>query len=270
MHPNVEHVVIRSDRTPMANLDRTASIYGVPVSNLCNETWFDAINDDAADRGITVMLEASMGNATLSERGVVALPELLRVGRVITWFELAIAIRRKGEIPWPAILWNSFRQWLPNWLYRGVLDWKYGALALASRWSALKDEQRRRTVVEAARESPEPRASERVLANEWTRLSDNGVTDRLAFLTADDSGASSKGMLAEWKIDYRDPTADRRLVEFSLRVPAEQLIHGGQSRALIKKVLADRAPAAVLDNPRKGYQAADWHEWLDAAHAEII
>jgi asparagine synthase (glutamine-hydrolysing) len=40
---------------------------------------------------------------------------------------------------------------------------------------------------------------------------------------------------------------------------------------MLREVLADRAPPEVLDNRMRGYQAADWHEWLnrareDAAH----
>jgi asparagine synthase (glutamine-hydrolysing) len=88
-------------------------------------------------------------------------------------------------------------------------------------------------------------------------------------VSSDDNGALWKGILGEWKIDYRDPTADRRLVEFSLRIPTEQLIHGGEQRAILRKFLADRVPREVLDNRLKGYQAADWHEWLTLAREGI-
>ena len=43
----------------------------------------------------------------------------------------------------------------------------------------------------------------------------------------------------------------------------------GAPRALARRALADRLPAAVLDAPLKGYQAADWHEGLTAARDEI-
>lgn len=269
LHPNMKHAVVRTDRTPMANLSRTASIYGLPVMNICNETWFDAINDNAADRGITIMLESLAGNATLSERGVAALPELLRSGRIFAWSRLVLALRRKGQMNWISILLNSFRQWLPNGVYRRLLDLRHRSLVLGSRWSSLKDDYRRAAIMDAATELPVLGAADRVLGNEWSRASDDSLTDRLTLLSTDDSGAACKGILAEWRIDYRDPTADRRLVEFSLRVPAEQLIFDGQPRALLRKVLADRAPPEVLDNPKKGYQAADWHEGLNEARDEV-
>lgn len=269
MHSNIEHVTVRTDRTAMANLRRTASIYAAPVMNICNETWFDAINDAAADRGIKVMLEAPMGNATISEEGLTALPEMIRDGRLLTWLKLLRAVKRKTTIGWLTLLISSFRQWLPNWLYARLLSLKYRKLASVSRWSALKDEYRVAATTAAAKESAVPGSADRLLSNEWSRATDDGLTNRLILLSADDSGAACKGMLAEWNIDYRDPTADRRLVEFSLRVPAEQLIFGGQPRALLRKVLADRIPRDVLDNSHKGYQAADWHEGLNAARDEI-
>ena len=76
-----------------------------------------------------------------------------------------------------------------------------------------------------------------------------------------------KGALAEHGIDERDPTADRRLVEFSLRLPPEQLLHRGISRPLARRALADRVPAEVLNSPLRGYQGADWYERFDRTEA---
>jgi asparagine synthase (glutamine-hydrolysing) len=269
MHSNMEHVVVRSDRAPTANLSRTASAYGAPVFNICNEGWYDAINDDAAKRGITVMLEGAMGNATISETGILALPDLLRRGRFFSWLRLVIVARRKGTVSLPRALWNSFVPFLPNELYRWLIDRRHGALASAQRNSSLKREHLHQVTIETAAESEIPGSTDRILSSGWVRPTHNSLLDRLTLLSGDESGPASKGMLAEWKIDYRDPTVDRRLVEFSLRVPVEQLIHEGEPRALLRKVLSDRAPREMLDNRFRGYQAADWHEWLDGARDEL-
>jgi asparagine synthase (glutamine-hydrolysing) len=77
-----------------------------------------------------------------------------------------------------------------------------------------------------------------------------------------DLGNYNKGVLGGWGIDTRDPTADRRLIEFCLSVPMEQILRGGKLRALARRALSDRLPADVLNEPRRGYQAADWHEGL--------
>lgn len=98
---------------------------------------------------------------------------------------------------------------------------------------------------------------------------DDGAAQRLDALSRLDLGHFNKGILAGWGIDLRDPTADRRLVEFTLRIPSEAFLSGGIPRGLARQVLADRLPAAVLHEPRRGYQAADWAMRIDAARAEI-
>jgi asparagine synthase (glutamine-hydrolysing) len=75
-----------------------------------------------------------------------------------------------------------------------------------------------------------------------------------------DLGNYNKGMLAGWGLDWRDPTADRRLVEYCLSVPMEQYLGAGERRWLGRRALSDRLPAAVLDAKDRGYQAVDWHE----------
>ncbi len=76
-------------------------------------------------------------------------------------------------------------------------------------------------------------------------------------------------MLAGWGLDRRDPTADKRLVEYCLRIPTGEFLANGVTRALAKRALADRLPEAVLNERKKGYQGIDWHEGMTAARAEI-
>jgi len=92
---------------------------------------------------------------------------------------------------------------------------------------------------------------------------------RLSALRWFDHGYYGKGTLAGWGIDVRDPTADRRLVEFCLSVPTEQFFRDGVSKALGRAALLDRVPIEVLSETRKGRQAADWHEGLTAARQQL-
>jgi asparagine synthase (glutamine-hydrolysing) len=77
-------------------------------------------------------------------------------------------------------------------------------------------------------------------------------------------------MLGGWDIDARDPTADRRLIEFCLSVPTEQFFRDGVPRALARTALADRVPSEVLNEKRHGLQAIDWHEGLTAARPQVV
>ena len=86
----------------------------------------------------------------------------------------------------------------------------------------------------------------------------NSAEERLEIMRGFDTGVFRKGSLAKNEIDERDPTADRRLIEFTLRLPPEQLLHEGAYKPLARRALADRLPPAVLNAPVRGYQGADW------------
>jgi len=90
----------------------------------------------------------------------------------------------------------------------------------------------------------------------------DGFAMRLWVLRGVDVGTYIKGILGGWGIDQRDPTADRRLIEFCLSVPTSQYLSQGVRRALARRALADRVPKVVTEETRSGYQGADWHERL--------
>jgi asparagine synthase (glutamine-hydrolysing) len=86
----------------------------------------------------------------------------------------------------------------------------------------------------------------------------NGYDERVHIIRNGDAGTFRKGGLAGEGIDERDPLADRRLIEFSLRIPPEHLYWNGVARPLARAALSDRLPKAVLDLKVRGLQAADW------------
>ncbi len=97
----------------------------------------------------------------------------------------------------------------------------------------------------------------------------NSFESRVWALGRFDTGTYYKGMLGGWGIDQRDPTADRRLIEYCLGTPMDQYLANGQTRALARRALGDRLPPVVLNEGSKGYQAVDWHEGFGAARGDI-
>lgn len=92
---------------------------------------------------------------------------------------------------------------------------------------------------------------------------------RLALLHGLDLGEYHKGLLGGWGIDYRDPTTDRRLLDYCLRIPEEQFILGGERRSLARRAFADRLPPSLLGERRGGFQGADWYLALARARGEV-
>ncbi len=261
-HSNVEHVRIASDgRSPLADLDRSFFLREAPTLNLCNGVWSNAINTAAKERGVAVMMTAQMGNMTISYDGLQLFSELVRQGRWLAWLKAGRAITRATAMRWRGVLAHSLGPWTPELLW-AVLQRVAGKGALAlTDYSAINADQI------GALDLGE-RARARGLDFTYRPRADSFET-RLWVLRRIDLGTANKGTLAGYGIDLRDPTADRRLVEFCLSVPTEEFIADGVPRALARRALADRVPASVLNERRRGLQAADWHEGLLAAHNEV-
>ena len=97
----------------------------------------------------------------------------------------------------------------------------------------------------------------------------DGFAMRRSFLQRTDLGNYSKGTLAGWGIDLRDPTSDQRLVELCLSIPPGQFLKDGQTRALARRTFADRLPQSIVRETRSGYQGADWYVGLRADWASV-
>jgi asparagine synthase (glutamine-hydrolysing) len=258
----MEHVLIRTNgRSPLRNLDRNFYLYERPGLNLCNMVWGDAINDAARDRGLGVLLTGGMGNMTLSYTGAELLPELIRAGRLVRWLREAGGLHTTQGVRWVSVVARSLGPWSPAWLWR-----------LARRINRASDyDLHAYTMIRPSRVADldlEARAKARQQDLAYRPWKDS-YQARMWSLRRGDRGSVQKGILAGWGIDVRDPTADRRLLEFCLATPTDQFMRDGVPRALARRALADRLPAAVLNEPLKGYQAADWHEGLTAARDEI-
>ena len=259
-HRNIEHVLIRGDGTPpLGNLDRYFYLFEQPVRDLPSGDWVCAINAAARDRKLSVMLPAYMGNLTLSYNGFERLPQDILHGRWLRWAYEYAAIIRTGQMSWKGALATSFGPFISSALWRG-LNWSLRRRALDvtaytglhRRWASMLGERARSRDLDF---SYRPRR--------------DGFSARLWALRRTDMGNINKGTLAGWGIDQRDPTTDRRLVEFCLGIPEDQYLAGGITRALARRAFADRVPASTLTEHRRGHQSADWHVGFRKAQAQI-
>jgi asparagine synthase (glutamine-hydrolysing) len=262
MYPNIEHVLIRSgQRSPLDTLDHDFFLFDRPVLNLCNNVWGQAIYDEVRARRLAVLLTGDMGNVTISYDGSVLLAELLRRGHWIKWARAVAAIVRHRHWRLRGALSASFAPWLPPRLWQLLCRVYYGHALDIAKYSA----------VHPARltELDLPSRARALGVDFAYRPWKDGVAVRLWALSRDDPGNYNKGALGGWGIDVRDPTADRRLIEFCLSVPTDQFFDNGVPRALARAALADRLPPEVLNEKRRGLQAVDWHEGLTAALEQL-
>ncbi len=245
LYPNMEHVVLRSNGlSPLEVIETDASLYQQPIAQACNYTWISAVNRAASDRGASVVLTGAAGNLTISAGGPSVLADFIRTGRWGSWWREARASVGTNGWRLRGVVASSFAPWIPARVWN-VLN-RVGAPELSLLCPDWRAELERIFQAEARDGGQE----------EGSRL------NRWRMLQTRDSGNYRKGALARWGIDERDPTGDRRLTEFCLSLPPDQLLANGVSRRLARLALADRLPEAVLDAAR-GYQFADWYETID-------
>lgn len=262
MYPNIEHVLIRSgQRSPLDGLDQSFYLYERPMPNLCNLVWVSAINQAARERKLSVMLVGLRGNDTLSHGGLELLPELLLAGRFARLWREAVGLVKKNGMRRSRVILETLGPFMPLWLWQ---------------WANNRFRGYSQKVFEYAAIRPERFAEFNLAACARNRGHDfsfrpwkDSFALRLWALNHGDYADIEKGILAGWGVDRRDPLADKRLVEFCLTIPTDQYLVDGLPRALAKRVLSDRVPAAILNERKHGLPAADWHEGLTAARDDV-
>lgn len=220
-----------------------------PHCNIVNLGWANAIEEMARSEGAQILLSGEFGNLTLNAGGLSALSDLIAQRRWRHWWSEARAAAGREDVRWRGVLINSFEPWLPGPLKLALYRRRFGA---GSRTNSV-----------FVRSEWVPRIRGALDDAFLPPRSGDTATDRMRLLPSIESGTLRKGSLARHGIDNRSPLGDRRIVEFSLQLPADQLLSRGISRPLARAALADRVPAQILNQQVRGYQAADWYESID-------
>ncbi|MBA3512361.1 asparagine synthase-related protein [Sphingomonas sp.] len=258
MYPNIDHVLVEnSGESPLKWLDRIFLYQQQPGANLANAVWGQAISSAARSSGSNTIFKASFGNLTSSYSGLEWLPFLLSRGQLLKLAGCALQLARNG-VPLlelgaqtvgpfvPAPLWQGLRRLTGR--TAGPMDF-----SAVSR-GALSQLQRKRKA-RSADLSGRPR--------------DDPYGMRLRACADTDGGNAYKGVLAEWGLSVRDPTADKRVIEYCLATPVQEFVRGGVPRSLARRAFSDRLPPQVTESKVRGYQSADWYEALDRARPEV-
>jgi asparagine synthase (glutamine-hydrolysing) len=244
------HQVVRPAGSALSHMRWLVAANQDPYFNYVNLGWIADLNAAVRGAGGMMELNGEYGNQTLHGGGINVLGELIAQNGWGTWVREAWLTSRNPHVRWRGILINSFQSKLPSALTAGLYRRSAG-----TRLRADSVFLRREWI---------PSASALEVDYGGAIFADSR-SERLHQLRTSDVGQIRKGNLALFGIDQRAPLGDRRAIEFSLRLPADQLLHRGELRPLARRALRDRLPPEVLDATSRGYQAADWFERFDIA-----
>jgi len=237
----------------------------LPIHGPSNHGWFSHINDSIRAAGHRTVLHGLRGNHGLSWPGEFSLAELLASGN---WrgfaHELAATSRESGR----GIL-DTFRREVlmraaPLPLARAVRRLRGQDPDSVRRFCALNPD--------VVAELDLPRRWRDENFDPWHITRGTNVAQWRAYHLFDYNQVG-RDLHALWPdihgFELRDPLADRRLLEFVLAVPETLFRQNGIPRSFARRVLADRLPAEITNERRRGAQAPNWFRSLNARKDEI-
>jgi len=81
------------------------------------------------------------------------------------------------------------------------------------------------------------------------------------YYLADDILTKSDRMSMAHSVEVRPPFLDHRIVEFAAKLPASLKIRGAQQKVVLKELMKEKLPPAILQRPKMGFDIPA-HEWL--------
>lgn len=251
MH-GLRHVVIRETAPLFDVIERQTKRMQAPQLSPFNMVWWTEIRRRAADLGIDTLLTADIGNLSLNASGLRMLSSLVEEREWRRWWREARLAVQRSDIRWRGVLMSSFTPWLPE---RVVTRIRRASLGIPppAELSFLQPHWRERL---------RPELDSRT-------ASANPYEDRLRVIRLNDLGVHRKAATADGVEEF-DVMSDRRLIEFSLRLPREQLFKDGRPRPLAHAALSDRVPQSVLNLQVRGMQGTDWHLRISQQKAQEV
>jgi asparagine synthase (glutamine-hydrolysing) len=236
--------VSASGVSPIDGIRWALEVYGAPIHAASNMFWVLELQRQARAAGCRVLLDGARGNGGISWGGDPLSARLvgqLRTLGIRRW--TARRVRRAlPEVAWRQL---SRRRVNPEW-YRGSAIHPEFAQRLQLGQRRLEDPGTR------------PRAPR---------------DHRLAILKPGRTivGSTSAELGGWFGIDSRDPTADARVLAFTMSVPDGifRSPEDGSSGWLIREAMRGRVPEQVRLNRRKGLQAADLVNRLRACSEDV-
>lgn len=262
LYPNIEpHHLPAGDITHGEEEgDRLFWALGLPVRNFLNLGSWEPLYSRARELGASVILTGTAGNCTLSWQSEALLADLALSGRLVELVRQLRGLQRHGlplrrQIRDKLIAHAMPDQWRRTWRrLRGTDD---GWRARSSASAALAAQVDARAITDTR------------LFGEDASSRDRGY--RLARLES--HWSRSQWMAAHsyvYGCDIRDPLGDRRMVEFCLSLPDEIWQREGRPRSFARDVLADRLPAKVVNEQKRGYQNGDWFARLTSLRPRFM
>ena len=242
----------------MTNIDETIETYEQPIKTIQNSYWIDEITKKCAQNNIKVLLGGQFGNATISFGDfTIHMNELLDNFKISELIDEINCASKMYKIPRKYLCRIIIKNKIPNSVKKFL-------------------KRKENTVENRFMYNPiNPKMLDKWnVAERFDKKGYNVNFDRFFNLKEsrkmilDENGLSHISiMLSKYPMKYgvirRDPTKDKRIVEFCMSIPSSEYVHKGEERYLIRSAMKDILPEEIRTNwKHRGLQSADWVQRL--------
>ncbi len=259
MYPNIETVFMEL-QDMNAWYDRTDywKRMELPYKSPQNPLWMQRGMMLAQQKNVRIMLGGMTGNATVSYGNLpLYLVHLFRRGHWVQLYREIHTLYRKKNFSRKGMVFITIKRGLQRYPYKvskeELFQYSYANREYLHKWGADKRAFRN---------------NQRMLRS----MNDYWLARELLFepeLFRHDGEFYQKDSLYTGVL-VRDPTKDKRMIEFTLNIPFGLTNQDAVSRRLIAVYMKELIPECILSDKRKGIQSADLKERLLKYEADIL
>lgn len=265
-YDNVDIEYCRNEgKDSVKDMDKYIDILEQPYKTIENSFWVFSMAEKAAKKGCRVLLSGQSGNTTISFGDFdVHIKTLFGKGKLIKMKREIDSLAKLYNLPKKRVIMEVIRVLLPyglrkvvsNRVRKNIKDYEAFPVnpELVEKWNVKK-----RLEKKGYNLKPE----------KFYNLKDihKYIVDNVSFSQV--AIPETKASLA-YGIVERDPSRDKRVIEFCLSLPSDQFVRNGVERRLIREAMKGILPEKIRSNcTKRGLQAADWIQRLKPSWQDI-
>lgn len=242
----------------LTNIDEFISIFEQPIKTIENSYWVTGMAKKCSEENVKVMLVGQNGNVSISFGDFFThIQTLLHEGNIVEVIKEVNSANKRYVKPKKQIYSTIFANSIPYSIKKFRHRKEYNVenriedsvvrLDLAKKYNVEKrfEENDYNPII----------AKTKTLKQIRKNILDAATLSHIAIMETKDS--------LRYGIIKRDPTKDKRIMEFCLSIPSGEYVHEGEERYLIRSAMEGYLPEEIRTNWRKrGRQSADWVDRL--------
>ena len=249
-------------KTAISDIEKFIDVLEQPYKIYTNIGWLNEIQERANNEGCKIILKGQYGNSTISFGNMEThLKTLFSQGKFYDIYKEIIGVCKVHKISKKFAIKQAVKVLLPYKLRKIIVTSKNGKNKLIineeliEKWK-IYDKFKKNYYYGEVERYYTLNESHKFIVKDSTFSHIGAMETKLSLYNG---------------ISLRDPSRDKRIIEFCLSLPSNQFVRDGVERCLIRRYMKGILPDKIRLNMRKrGLQSADWIERLDGKYTYIL